>query len=197
MIEGARKIPTQHISIRVPWHDSGWNGRVCQNPRANTHCIALPRIGDTKDDDWESSIAGETFDVEGGALPACAAERGAFMSDFSYIRRFEHPYASNGTHAHFRRTTYTHLPFSAAAVPFGWMMRGDEDMPDQAARLSLGYRHEYEPDVGFDSIWVQERRNQLALLDTFFGAIEPETSLIFFYAIRMNKLDREHGVDEE
>ncbi|AQS85839.1 MAG: hypothetical protein ABF856_16150 [Acetobacter aceti] len=98
------------------------------------------------------------------------------MSDFSYIRRFEHPYASNGTHAHFRRTTYTHSPFSAAAVPFGWMMRGNEDLPDQAARLSLGYRSELEPDVGFDSIWVQDRRNQLVMLDTFFGAIEPETS---------------------
>ena len=182
VIEGARRIPTQHISIRVPWHDSGWNGRVCQNPRGNTHCVALPRIGDTKDDEWEISVAGEIFDVEGGRLPACAAERGAFMSDFSYIRRFEHPYASNGTHAHFRRTTYTHVPFSAAAVPFGWMMRGADDLPDPAGRLSLGYCHELEPDVGFDSIWLQERRNQLVMLDTFFGAIEPETSLVFFYA---------------
>jgi len=182
VIEGARKLPTQHISIRVPWHDSGWNGHVCRNPRGNTHCISLPRIGDTKDDDWEASVAGETFAVEGGRLPACAAERGAFMSDFAYVRRFEHPYASNDTHSHFRRTTYTHTPFSAAAVPFGWMMKGDDDLPHPARNLALGYRHEFEPDVGFDTIWVQERRNQLAMLDTFFGAIEPEASLVFFYA---------------
>jgi len=28
MIKGARKLPTHHISIRVPWHDAGWDGTV-------------------------------------------------------------------------------------------------------------------------------------------------------------------------
>ena len=32
--------------------------------------------------------------------------------------------------------------------------------------------------------WVQERKNQLALLDTFFGALRPRESLCFFYAKR-------------
>ena len=50
MIEGARRLPSQHISIRVPWHDSSWSGRICTNPLGNTHCVALPRIGDTRDD---------------------------------------------------------------------------------------------------------------------------------------------------
>jgi exodeoxyribonuclease V alpha subunit len=25
---------TVHISARVAWHDSGWNGRICQDPKA-------------------------------------------------------------------------------------------------------------------------------------------------------------------
>lgn len=184
MIEGSRRLPTQHISIRVPWHDSGWSGRVCANPKGNTHCVALPRIGDTRDDEWEMSIAGQAFDSEGDRLPACAAERGAFMSELGYSRRFPHPYArtNHALYQHFRDTTYRHAPRSASAVPFAWMMKGDNGEPDKAAALALGFRPEIEPELGFDSIWVQDRRNQLVMLDTFFGAVEPETSLAFFYA---------------
>ncbi|WP_201729473.1 AAA family ATPase [Acidocella sp. C78] len=182
MMQGARKLPTQHVSIRVPWHDSGWSGRICANPLGNTHCIALPRIGDTRDDAWESSVPGELFEVEGGRLPACAAERGAFMAEFSYERRFPHPYEHHALYTHFRRTTYVHAPRSASGVPFAWMMKGDDGIPDIANRLALGFRPELEPELGFESIWVQERRNQLVMLDTFFSAIEPQVSLVFFYA---------------
>jgi hypothetical protein len=182
MIEGARRLPPGHISIRVPWHDSGWSGRVCGNPLGNTHCIALPRIGDIRDDTWETSVRGELFNTEGGRLPACAAERGAFMADFAYDRRFPHPYEHHALYTHFRRTTYVHAPRSASAVPFAWMMKDDDGVPEIASRLALGFRPELEPELGFESIWVQERRNQLVMLDTFFGAIEPKVSLVFFYA---------------
>ena len=30
---------TQHISIRLAWHDNGWNGHICRNPKANTYCV--------------------------------------------------------------------------------------------------------------------------------------------------------------
>ncbi len=36
MIGGARKLPTHHVTIRVPWHDNGWDGTVCLAPAANT-----------------------------------------------------------------------------------------------------------------------------------------------------------------
>ena len=34
----------QHLSIRVPWHDNGWDGTVCQDPCGNTACLKLNRI---------------------------------------------------------------------------------------------------------------------------------------------------------
>ncbi len=34
----------QHISIRVPWHDSGWNGCVCNEPGYNNACLRLKMI---------------------------------------------------------------------------------------------------------------------------------------------------------
>lgn len=30
---------TIHISARLAWHDSGWNGKICKNPKANTYCV--------------------------------------------------------------------------------------------------------------------------------------------------------------
>ena len=37
-------------------------------------------------------------------------------------------------------------------------------------------------EMGFSTGWVQVKKNQLVLLDTFFGAIEAGESLCFFYA---------------
>lgn len=34
----------QHLSIRVPWHDHGWDGTVCQDPCGNTACLKLNGI---------------------------------------------------------------------------------------------------------------------------------------------------------
>lgn len=82
MIQGARQLPTMHVSVRVPWHDSRWAGKVCGNPRGNTSCLILPRIAETKEDEFETGIAGEAWNPDGVGLPACAAERGAFMSPF-------------------------------------------------------------------------------------------------------------------
>jgi len=39
-----------------------------------------------------------------------------------------------------------------------------------------------EPDLGFPTIWVQEKRNQEALLDCFRGHLKEEASLCLFYA---------------
>jgi len=28
----------KHLSLRLPWHDRGWDGHVCDNPTANVFC---------------------------------------------------------------------------------------------------------------------------------------------------------------
>jgi hypothetical protein len=42
---GARQLPTHHITIRVPWHDSEWAGSVCFNPVGNTSCLTAGASG--------------------------------------------------------------------------------------------------------------------------------------------------------
>ena len=58
MITGARRLPIQHVTIRVPWHDGGWAGSVCTRPLDNTSCLVLPRIGEGRRDDVEARCAG-------------------------------------------------------------------------------------------------------------------------------------------
>ena len=28
----------KHLSVRLPWHDRGWDGHVCDRPTANVFC---------------------------------------------------------------------------------------------------------------------------------------------------------------
>ena len=196
---GARHLPTHHITIRVPWHDRGWSGSVCSHPLANTSCLILPRIGQGKSDEKEASCAGRRLDELSKAdLPPCTGERVSFMAPFELRRTMTHPYAEifPETHGHFEETLFVQPPYSAACVPFRWMLCGNVEGdpktgdPGLAERMQLGWVPEREPDIhtsygkDVDTAWVQERSNQLVLLDTFFSAMRPEESLCFFYAKR-------------
>lgn len=192
MIDGARKLPTHHLTIRVPWHDDGWAGTVCKRPRENTSCLVLSRIGASRDDVAEERCAGQRLDaMKDEERPPCKGERVSFMAPFPIDRKMNHPYVKTSpeTHGHFEETPFRHLPYSAACVPFRWMLRGvvegdDSGTAGLAETLQLGYVQEREPKLPFSTSWVQERDNQLVMLDTFFGAIEKQTSLCFFYAKR-------------
>jgi len=42
-----------HLSIRLAWHDRGWDAHVCDAPHLNARCIVHQHIRDTRDDDKE------------------------------------------------------------------------------------------------------------------------------------------------
>lgn len=192
MMVGSRRLPEQHLSIRVPWHDAAWSGRVCDDPRANTSCLVLPRIGEGRDDDAQQALAGQTWDqLKPAQLPPCAEEHAGFMAPFEYARRVEHPYTkSSKLHEHFLPTQFVHQPYSAACIPFRWMLRehvlGDErrKIPSLVEQLKLGFDARREPELGFVADWIQEHDNQRIMLDTFFSAVDNEASLCVFYAKR-------------
>lgn len=196
--KGARLLPTQHLTIRVPWHDAGWDGRVCEDPRGNTHCQILPRIAADKRTEDERRVAGKKLQVLAHEdYPACVTERGTFMSPFAVTRRANHPYfkSSPDTHGHFDETPFVHQPYAAACIPFRWMLKrtiegdGSPGSNGLAEELKLGYDPRLEPELPFETSWVQDRANQLAILDTFFGALSPGSSLCFFYAKRTPLVD--------
>jgi hypothetical protein len=188
-------FPLRHISIRVPWHDAGWNGSVCTAPARNTACLKLKNIFENKDEQTEDLVAGKPFEeLDEKQLPPCVKERATFMADFSFTRMHEHPYVkhNNKTHSHFRPTVLRYPAYTAAAVPFRWMNRkfvwGDSSKgtPGLVTRFPLEEVSEScEPskdDLGFETNWLQDHRNHRSMLDCFWQHVRPEDSLVFFYA---------------
>ena len=198
---GARRLPPHHITIRVPWHDRGWDGTVCARPRLdNSSCLILPRIGEGRRDDVEARCASQRLnELDRADLPPCVGERVSFMAPAALTRTMTHPYADlyPGTHGHFMPTRFVQPAHSAACVPFRWMLREKVEGSAKdgeigiAERLKIGWVPDREPDIRnhqgreVETAWIQERENQLALLDTVFGALRPEESLCFFYAKRI------------
>ena len=167
----------------MPWHDTGWDGRVCAKPRLNGACLKLKRIGQERDDAAEEAVAGQSLvDLPQEKWPCCVTERMAFMAPFEYVRTANHPYkrTSEGSHGHFDETPLRHPAYSAPAVPFAWMLR--EAMEELGEEYGLDVQAEREPDLGFSTQWIQDRDNQKALLDCFCDHLKPEQSLCFFYA---------------
>ena len=200
MINGARQLPIQHITIRVPWHDSGWNGTICKNPCANTACTVLPRIAVGRDDAFETEHAGESIEnLNHESMPPCVDEHGTFMADLPQSMIKNHPYRWSSVHEHFAPTPFTIRPYSVAAVPFRWMLKENvegkkgQERTGKAQSLKLEYSPDAEARVvskiqekspKFSTAWVQQGQNQLILLDTFFSAVRPDQSLVFLYAKR-------------
>lgn len=80
---------TVHLSARLTWHDSGWNGRVCADPLANVSCLVHDHIRDARDDDAELAHAGQSLDAI-GYRPPCSRDPGAY-SDTGYVTTHRDP----------------------------------------------------------------------------------------------------------
>lgn len=207
--ERAARIPLRHLSVRVPWHDTGWDGTVCQFPRKNVSCLALNRIGATKDDGLEEQYKGERLDqIPRVDAPPCYAERVNFLSPRSQQRFAHHAYSSTSDdHKHIRDTPFRHPRFSVAATPFGWMLKerawgrdwkkSNIDPQSLSERYGIEAYPEYEPEEPSwlaNRPWIQGDRNQKALLNAFFDALKPEHSLVFIYAKRTPLTDDDQWI---
>jgi hypothetical protein len=179
--------PIEHISIRVPWHDAGWNGTVCADPAGNGTCVLLKNIGTNRRDAHEERFAGSVVaELALADAPPCVAERATFMSPKTISFARTHPFTEKSkAFSTFQPTPQPLPPYSAQAVPFRWMSRTGAEELD--ADRQIGLRPELEAHVdnitGWrNTTWVMHGDNQRALLDTFFSNVRPERSLVFFYA---------------
>ncbi|CAJ6802811.1 AAA ATPase [Burkholderia pseudomallei] len=171
-----------HLTARVAWHDSGWNGLVCRQPSCNSFCTSLDRIREERDDRREDALAGMRWStLSPDDLPPCKAESGAFMTKEEWTRRFVHPYAdikkAKDTHGHLKPTLVKVPPYATFVVPFAWMLRSEQDAIDQRLPTPLP-ADERSP---FASPWVFGRERQEAILKLFLSRLTKERSLVFFY----------------
>ncbi|HEX8081577.1 MAG TPA: AAA family ATPase [Jatrophihabitans sp.] len=161
---------TNHLSARIAWHMDGWNGRVCQQPATNTYCVGAhsfpgEAIRESRDLPWEQSNAGRHCDGLDG-IPPCVYSINAFGD--SSITGFSDPPSWYPAE---QRITWE-MPASTVCIwPF-------EEMYREEVR-AWGGKRQYDYD----------KRRQYA--EDYLNRIQPESSLVFYYANYSNPFSRE------
>ena len=183
--------PLRHLSVRVPWHDAGWTGKICDAPHLNGACAKLKRIAEGKNEKAELAIAGMSFsDLPREQWPCCVDERATFMASFAMEQEKRHALAARNPtlYGHFQPTLQRYPAYSAGAVPFRWMMR--DRLEELGDRLELDVDASREPVLGYQSNWVHEAGNQIALLGGFAAHLRKKDSLCLFYAKHVPFVER-------
>lgn len=183
---GAVELPMAHVSVRIPWNDTDWTGRVCAEPGANHSCTVLKNVKEDKNTVAEEEDAGRAWsELDDGELPPCVLERGGFMRAKVFTKTRTHAYSRNrrGAHTHFGPTLQRMPPFSLEVTPFRWVMLPEQERYASQWGIRVDHAHEERAIelMGFESHWVQDHRNQRALLDSFFSALQPRRSLVLLY----------------
>jgi exodeoxyribonuclease V alpha subunit len=155
-------LMTVHISARVAWHDSGWNGRVCQNPKANTYCVGQYSFpGDTiarkRKLDWEQAEAGRPCHQLDGVLP-CAYSINAFGPETITAESAPPDWFRDGTQIR----QWQLPPYSVGVWPYEEMYR--EEMLNQG------------DGTKYNAV------NRRAAANEYFAKIDEGKSLVFYYA---------------
>lgn len=164
---------TAHLTARLAWHDDGWNGRICERPDCNSYCVGRYSFpGDVvareRDLPREKKNAGkQVAKLSGDDLPPCIYSINAFGSET--VRGFSNP-------PDFFR---------------GGAQRMEWDIPE-ATVCVWPYEAMYGDDVYSESgVLDNDRRSKNA--DEFFDCIEPNKSLIFYYANYSNPFSEEES----
>lgn len=185
---GATKLPLRHLSVRVPWHDAGWDGTVCRHPVGNASCLILKRVREQRNDTRELELAGQSWvDMDDADRPPCVVENAGFMLPREHSRTLRHAYVkSSPAHANLLPTPLRLRPYSTGATPFRWMLRENLSLHAEKYGIRIDQELEEQADrlAGFKSSWVQNGGNQRALLDTFFDSVVVNSSIVFLYAKR-------------
>lgn len=188
MTVGVEADMAQHLSIRIPWKDNGYDGLVCNKPCYNTSCLRLKNIAKGRNDEYEDKLANKSILGHEEQIP-CLSEGGCFMSDKKYKTTELHPYyrPDSETHGHFRETELVYPPYSYPARPYAWMFYdGIQLIKD---KYGIDYDENNEPELQFDSPWIQDARNHRAIFKSFFEEVIPNQSLVIPYAKQVPFID--------
>lgn len=152
-----RAIPT-HVSVRLFWHDSGWNGSICRDPAANVWCEAHEHVRDHKDVSNEVANAGKP--VAQCPCPGCEVSIQAFAPKRNKVRIW----------------------------PPDWMEgQGVSPVDVSMAKTSSGM-WPYEEMWGREDGSYKSNEERRAVAEQFFDEVEPGKSLAFFYVDERNPL---------
>ena len=163
-----------HITLRLAWHNDGWNGHICKDPKNNTYCIGQysypgDMIKGKRDLEWESKkeVAGKACSKLDKS-PACALSINAFGKE--HLKAFNEPpvWFNDGS-----KGIYIDIPPSTACI---WNY---EDMYSEDVLNDLSSNQKYD---------YNQRLNKAK---EYFSNLEEDKSLIFYYANYSNPFSEE------
>lgn len=177
---------TKHISVRVPWHDNGWNGQVCQNPAVNHACMILKNIAAER---HEPKFPGcenndqAALDTYNKNFPPCLRESGFFLSPEEHLLTVEHPYIFDSHFEHLQKTPVNIPPHSFIGIPYGWLLRPDEkkDLLQKHELFFTKYNPKIETNIASNT-FISNGINQKNIFDYFWRDVVPGQSLVAAYA---------------
>ncbi len=171
---------TTHLTTRLVWHDRAWDGHICNHPSKNAYCIVQQHIRDGRNDDREDKAAGLPLAELDGWQPPCSRDPIAFAAH-GYTITHHDP-------LEFRQLPSVREeipPYSVCPSPYRWMREENFRIICEDEKLDIRESDTKGKEVG----WVFEPDRQIALLKNFWGKLEKEKSLIFFYCNHGNPLD--------
>lgn len=166
---------TKHLCLRLAWHDSAWNGRVCKSPADNVYCVGehsllSDRIRRRRDLEIEcqSGCAGCVPDMkqQNGYMPPCFWSINAFGAEHLH---FEH---DNPVAADFPHIAQELPPYSVISWPFKLAFVKDKSEKDKYGS--------YYPKAIF------EKR-----IKKFQSALVEHESIVFMYCKYSNPVSGE------
>jgi len=184
---------TTHLSVRLCWHDSGWNGKICKDPKKNKYCIFLDHIREKKDQEFENfevenkeeNLSKSALDCRKIQIP-CGGEIGAF-SKKGYDIKFVHPLKIKKVPGYNLDPCFEELrPYSCYPAPYRWLMVNNYDNirkkglelrdlvnDDKYYLLKNGRK---KPKTWIDNVHLQEK-----ILNGFWDKLEDKKSFVVFY----------------
>ena len=156
--------------------------------------MVLKRIREEREAAAEDGVAGRAWaELTEEQLPACLSERGAALNPKAYSLRSRHPFAdsSRETHGHFAENQFRLPPYSLQAIPFRWTRK--EDAQAIANSMALPFDLAREPELAFETVWINDFDNQQIMLDTFFGALKtaPEAREVLDLIVALYRVERD------
>jgi len=178
---------TTHLSVRLCWHDSGWNGAICRNPERNNHCTFLDYIRENRTDEFrefenrnkEKPLT--NFDCNSFPVP-CRGEVCVF-SEKGYDVEFEHPLKGRVRGFELDPCVIDGAPYSFYPAPYRWVMVENYNAIREKENLAL--RDLSNEDLFYSSnekkTWIDDVRLQGELLNCFWDKLKENKSFVVFY----------------
>ena len=145
---------TRHISVRLYWHDAGWNGAICRDPKANTWCAAHEHIRFHRDIDEEVRCAGQHAQ-DCGVNPACETNIQAFSRRANKVAKRPPEWMSYAV----KPVPFKLDPASSTLWPYAdmWLEHGGHKPNDERRAIATEFVAGITPGESLVLFYVDER----------------------------------------